>query len=209
MATPEMVDSDYLNIYPQILEVSDRLEKHLKATVQYERIDQIVVRAKGLESFSVKARKGIESGKPKYLHPISDIHDQIGARIVCYYLSDVRAIERQLSKWFRHIERLDKSKERGEKEFGYEGVHYIFALPDEVFASDNQKRQLPKVFELQIKTLFQHAWAQAEHDITYKSVGSWTLREKRQIAFSAAQSWGADQVFEQMNRKLTKRREPS
>jgi ppGpp synthetase/RelA/SpoT-type nucleotidyltranferase len=90
-----------------------------------------------------------------------------------------------------------------ESEFGYIGKHYILAVPDDVYPDDEGEAKLiPKFFELQIKTLFQHAWSEANHDIAYKPVTTLTSLQKRQLAFTAAQAWGADQIFETLSREL-------
>jgi len=58
-------------------------------------------------------------------------------------------------------------------------------------------------FELQIKTLFQHAWSEAEHDLGYKPPVKLTSDQNRGLAFTAAQSWGADQIFNEMYGQTT------
>jgi hypothetical protein len=49
---------------------------------------------------------------------------------------------------------------------------------------------VPEFFELQIMTLFQHAWSEANHDIGYKP-GSvrLDLGAERRLAFTSAQAW--------------------
>ncbi len=84
------------------------------------------------------------------------------------------------------------------KEFGYEGQHYIFFLPEAIIPNSDFKDNLPPFFELQIKTLFQHAWSEAEHDIGYKPTVKMTSDDKRKIAFTAAQAWGADRIFNEL-----------
>lgn len=73
----------------------------------------------------------------------------------------------------------------------------------EVFFED-----FPKFFELQIKTIFQHAWAEAEHDSVYNQFsGSLNRDEKRLIAYVAAQAWGADNSFAVVMEQLELREE--
>jgi ppGpp synthetase/RelA/SpoT-type nucleotidyltranferase len=61
---------------------------------------------------------------------------------------------------------------------------------------------VPEFFELQIKTLFQHAWSEAHHDIGYKAVRPLTSDERRKMAFTAAQAWGVDVIFEDLSQAL-------
>ena len=64
------------------------------------------------------------------------------------------------------------------------------------------RSKIPQFFELQLKTLFQHAWSEAEHDLAYKPSEPLSTLQQRQIAFTAAQAWGADQIFEQLHAEL-------
>ncbi|MHA1279982.1 MAG: GTP pyrophosphokinase, partial [Candidatus Helarchaeota archaeon] len=58
--------------------------------------------------------------------------------------------------------------------------------------------------ELQIKTVYQHAWAAANHDLGYKSEKDLPKDQRRKIAFTAAQSWGADQIFRELAKDIHK-----
>jgi len=53
-----------------------------------------------------------------------------------------------------------------------------------------------------VKTLFQHAWSEAGHDLAYKPATPLSSLQKRQLAFTAAQAWGADQIFDALSREL-------
>jgi len=53
-----------------------------------------------------------------------------------------------------------------------------------------------------VKTLFQHAWSEAEHDLGYKPSGKLTSDQKRRLAFTAAQASGADLIFDEMFQEL-------
>ena len=161
------------------------------------RIDRITARAKDIESFLKKAAKR-ERGKPKYSEPLSQIQDQVGSRIVTFYRSDVEALDSIVKKYFRPIEFKDHIPE-SEWEFGYFGRHYVLIVPSDVVDPQWDQEMVPSFFELQVKTLFQHAWSEAEHDLGYKPGNSpLNLDQKRRLAFTSAQAWGADRVFEEL-----------
>jgi putative GTP pyrophosphokinase len=54
---------------------------------------------------------------------------------------------------------------------------------------------------LQVKTLFEHAWSEAEHDLGYKpGEAPLTPDQKRRLAYTSAQAWGADHIFDELFR---------
>ncbi|MES2861674.1 MAG: hypothetical protein V4701_09385 [Pseudomonadota bacterium] len=163
------------------------------------RIDRVQARAKSPDRFLAKATKE-EEGVRKYLDPISEIQDQIGARIITFYLSDVTAICDHIEKYFRHIEKRSVLPESS-AEFGYFGFHYIIGVPTDVLRDEWTETEVPGFFELQIKTLFQHAWSEANHDLGYKELsGALMPDDKRRMAWASAQAWGADQIFDELHR---------
>jgi ppGpp synthetase/RelA/SpoT-type nucleotidyltranferase len=186
----------------QFLEpVARRLEDHLHNCLKSSaRVDRIVARAKRVDRFLAKATKVREDGSPKYQLPLAEIQDQIAARIVTFYLSDVSRISTEINRFFRPIERKLIVPD-SENEFGYFGQHFILLIPTDVTAG-LEYPDAPEFFELQIKTLFQHAWAEAEHDVGYKPFTKLTSVHKRKIAFTAAQAWGADLIFDELFSEL-------
>lgn len=158
------------------------------------RIDRISARAKSTERFVAKAEKSAD-GKQKYSDPLHEIQDQIGARIITFYVSDIQKVADVVLEYFRPIEEQAIIPD-SESEFGYVGKHFILFIPSEVFDEAVTKYEAPSVFELQIKTLFQHAWSEANHDLGYKPDSPLNSDQKRRIAFTAAQAWGADHIFD-------------
>lgn len=139
-------------------------------------------------------------GTLKYENPFIDIQDIIRARIVVYYLSDVEKIAKCIKDSLGGIEDNDFVSFDDYQKFGYQGRHLIVninkaLIPDSLGIN---KELIPNFFELQIKTLFQHAWSQAEHDLKYKEDSEHNLSfdQKRMLAFAAAQAWGADKIFD-------------
>ena len=192
----ELLRTDYLE------QIAAGLECHLKDLLSdCERIDRITSRAKDTNRFVKKAQKTTSDGRPKYSDPLRQIQDQVGARVITFYLDDVQAISNRIRSYFRHVENQFIQPEK-EKEFGYVGEHFILFLPLDVVPEAPEGVILPQFFELQVKTLFQHAWSEAEHDLGYKSPAPLSQLQKRKMAFTAAQSWGADQIFNELCNEL-------
>lgn len=185
-----------------LVPLAARIEDHLKNLLgSFARVDRISARAKSVDRFLGKAAK-LENGKPKYEDPLNQIQDQVGARIVTFYASDVERIRLEIEKYFKYIE-SQKIVPESEKEFGYEGRHFILFVPEALIDDTVSRDESVELFELQIKTLFQHAWSEAEHDLGYKPSVKLTSDQNRRLAFTAAQAWGADQIFDEMFRQIT------
>lgn len=187
---------------------SKKLDSYFKELLEgVERIDNICTRAKSLDRFLTKAQKlDEEKNKLKYIEPLEEIQDQVGARIVVFYLSDVKRISEIIKTRFAYLENSKKEPD-SDKEFGYFGEHFILPMPTDV--TDGLPTYSNNLFELQIKTLFQHAWSEAEHDTSYKAPAKMTKEEKRYMALTSANAWSADKIFDQFFKSITSRSEGS
>lgn len=190
------VEAQYRARYETVLfPIADKLANLLQEIFAGQpRIDRISTRPKSVERFMGKANAE-KDGKAKYEDPLHQIQDQIGARIITFYKDDVHRISEEVQRYFHAIESKDMLPEN-EWEFGYFGNHHILMLQKDLIDPSFDKNLVPYCFELQIKTLFQHAWSEANHDLGYKP-GQQPLAsdELRQLAFTSAQAWGADRVF--------------
>ena len=166
------------------------------------RIDRISARAKSVERFLTKATAN-RGDAPKYDEPMEQIQDQVGARIVVLFRQDVDAVSRRMEEFLRYVESREVEP-AADYEFSYFGRHYISLLPDDVLDPTWPRDLVPGFFELQIKTVFQHAWSEASHDIAYKPMlGELTPHDKRALAFASAQAWGADNAFQEILANLS------
>jgi putative GTP pyrophosphokinase len=176
--------------------IAESIERDIKENLKKsQRIDRVAGRAKAISSFIKKARK-IENGSKKYSDSINQIQDQIGVRIIVLYSDDVDKISKKIENYYKPVERHKYVPDSHDK-FGYEGKHYIMMIPDHLLIEFSGCKY-PKFFELQIKTIFQHAWSEAEHDLGYKPNNALEFEEKRKLAFTAAQAWGADHMFNEL-----------
>jgi ppGpp synthetase/RelA/SpoT-type nucleotidyltranferase len=129
-------------------------------------------RIKDPGSFELKAaraRGGDET--PRYLRPLSAIHDQVALRVVVLH-SGLLTLARDLIQAELVVEdHEDKSFEHSERRsFGYRGIH-LSTRPVEVGVPRPDHREcgtLDRV-EIQVRTQAQHAWAEVEHRLRYKN----------------------------------------
>ena len=185
----------YSSLIPTYELVKNQIVSDLQDSLENAaNIDRIYGRVKETSHFIEKAKT--KNGKVlKFKDPIHDITDQIGIRVITYYRDDVNLIKGVVEHNHNFIERDEKKKK--ENEFGYEAVHYIAEIPS--FIVQQLNVQIPiHFFELQICTLFQHAWAEANHDIMYKNGSHLTKEERKKLNWAAAQAWGTDRIFSEV-----------
>ena len=202
MTTTDAEEYDALRrdvLSPVADKLADLIRDHLR---DVRHIDRVSARAKDTERYRAKALKVNEDGSLKYNDPLHQIQDLIGVRVTVLFLSDVEVVSRTLKRYFRHIEEQVKFPEH-EWEFGYFGKHFVFALPSEAIPSEVPIEGAVEFFELQIKTLFQHAWSEANHDLGYKPRDQLTVDQQRLLAYASAQAWGADRVFDELASTLS------
>jgi len=128
-------------------------------------VSQVSSRVKTLPSVRAKMRD------KKYKRPQTELTDSIGLRVLTYYGSDVDDVARALASNLRvnKSRSVDKRTSLGLREFGYRSVHLVAKL-DSQRARDPRLQALSRHwFEIQIRSLLEHAWAAIEHEIAYKS----------------------------------------
>jgi putative GTP pyrophosphokinase len=96
--------------------------------------------------------------------PVNDI---VAIRVVCPFLGDLAVAEKLLSERFEVMEVERKGSERSFREFGYESIHLLVRIPDELmpFCPHIDRN----VLEIQLRTILQEAWAEVEHELVYKA----------------------------------------
>jgi putative GTP pyrophosphokinase len=157
--------------YELLADVAKRLLKET-LTVSSIRAHSIEARAKSVESFGKKAAKPSEGdpSKPRYCDPLSDITDLAGVRVIAFLLRNVEQVCALVEREFTVHERADKSAELlDEGKLGYQSIHFLVEMHPNRTRLPEYQRYKGILFEIQVRTLLQHAWAEMEHDIQYKS----------------------------------------
>ena len=150
--------------------LADILDQILKAAnISVNSVDH---RGKEPESFGDKAATPSENNpeEPKYWNPLQDITDLAGVRIITFFPRDVANIRECIRGEFEVFEHIEFSQRllQGER-FGYQSDHYLVKLNSKRTALTEYGTFRDLVAEIQVRTILQHAWAEIEHDIQYKS----------------------------------------
>jgi ppGpp synthetase/RelA/SpoT-type nucleotidyltranferase len=128
---------------------------------------------------------------------LTDVTDLAGIRIITFFDDDVGKIADITEKEFQ----IDKEKSVDKKatldpdRFGYISLHYIVKLPPSRTSLIEYQR-FPDLFaEIQIRSILQHAWAEIEHDLGYKTKLGIPKQIQRRFSRLAGLLELADQEF--------------
>lgn len=166
--------SDYLKVFNFYEELAQAKSRIVEEAINKRKVQVLSVqaRAKRADSFERKAAKPAvnDPESPKYTDPIKQITDLSAIRIITFFPRTIHEIDEILREEFEIIEYFDKSKDLHEDEkFGYQSVHYLVKLNNERSKLSEYQRFSDAITEVQVRTVLQHAWAEIEHDIQYKS----------------------------------------
>ncbi len=146
---------------------SSKMNILLKELVEQECISyhSIVSRVKEKNSLDKK----IEN-KDKYEN-LNEVTDIVGCRIITYFEDDVEKIVDLIEKEFTIDKEnsIDKKKILDPEKFGYLSYHIVCTINAQRGKLIEYQNYKEIKFEIQIRTILQHAWAEIEHDIGYKT----------------------------------------
>jgi putative GTP pyrophosphokinase len=181
--------------------VCERLDRMVQDALEIAHIDRVAFRVKDSVSFANKALNCNDDGSPKYDAPFRQIEDQVAGRVIVFFRSDLATAHDCLVNVFGPVE-ITRKEPAGPGEFGYESDHFVFSIPEHVRPDEWKERfDFPSTFEMQVRTLFQHAWAEPQHDIGYKG-RELSDDTKRELAWIAASAWGADTTLDRLERRI-------
>ncbi|MEV4619695.1 hypothetical protein AB0J74_13415 [Asanoa sp. NPDC049573] len=155
-------------------------------------IHSIEVRAKAPDSVYAKIRR------KGYKDPASQMTDILGARVITSFSGDIEDVVTRLKSKFDVDDKnsIDKRRALGVSQFGYRSVHLVLAIhkPAEI-GPVSELLSRTKV-EVQVRTIIEHAWAEAEHFLRYKSGIEWPENLKRRFNAAAATLEMVDREFD-------------
>ena len=146
---------DVMNI---ILGSIDELRANMTAEFSSDPVEHCLGRIKSEDSMREKCRR---QNLPETTESaLTLIHDAIGIRVVCAFISDVYSVR-------DHLRNMDKVEVVQEKDYikqskpnGYRSLHMILKYDSKYYV------------EIQLRTISMDTWAALEHHIHYKKTAS-------------------------------------
>ena len=187
----EAILQEYQDNLPRFREVEQEVKDMLQKTFREAGLEVASVESRIKTYNSLAGKLALKGQKYKGLADITDI---LGLRIITFYIDDVdkvaSAVERMFTiDWENSV---DKRKIQNTDSFGYLSLHYICSIPG-----------FPFRFEIQMRTLLQHAWANMNHDTGYKSGVEIPRRYMRSMSRLAGMLELVDEEFSKIRNELT------
>lgn len=174
--------------------LTDELHAYLGRRLAHARLPgefELRKRTKGLQSARDKmVRKGYES--------IEDLTDLTGVRIIVSFETDVSSYTTAVMEIMGGDIHVARWPARDTHSFWYESTHLEGTMSDELALRLGNPDFARLPFEIQVRSIFQHAWADAEHGLGYKGSTTLPWHIQRIFAQLAALTEVSDQLLNEI-----------
>ena len=150
---------------PKYKELGGLVSSFIKSTItECEILPEVSYRTKELLSIVKKIKKKLREKDYSYSH----LNDKLGIRIICTFQSEMDTIDAYLHKYFKILKVERKKDTLDVKTLDYISNHYDACIKTSVKQFNKNGDLKDLVFEIQVRTLNQHAWANTSHSLSYK-----------------------------------------
>ncbi|RUM91348.1 MAG: GTP pyrophosphokinase [Thiomicrospira sp.] len=172
----------------------------LESLLQLHNVDYLTVTGRVKDKNSIKEK----IKRKTYTEPKEQLTDLSGVRIIAYFESDVDQIASIIENSFEVVTEhsLPKNHLLETNQIGYRSIHYVCKL-------GSNREGLPEfsglkglMFEFQIRTVLQHAWAELAHDRNYKFSGKLPKDIERKLYLYAGMLEIADKGFDELSSEI-------
>lgn len=194
----------YDSYNPYFTEIMKRIVSVLQEKVHLSAQPTYKSRVKSFNSYYKKILR-LKSDKLSQTQSIIYLTDIMGIRMICAFLEDINIAVEQLKSIFDIKEVEIKGADKSFSEFGYESIHVLIKIPDELkpeLKDEFKNLAAPSdelLCEIQIRTILQDAWAEVEHELIYKTEFSpFDAPLRRKLASLNASLTLADITFQEI-----------
>lgn len=179
--------------------LGERTVAFLKSEIpKHELLPEISFRTKELLSI-VKKLKRKQKEKDYAYH---DLKDKLGIRIICSFSSDLEIIDNILKKNFEIIKAEYKKEELEYDKLDYTSNHYDVKVKTDKIYFESPDLYKDYVYEIQVRSINQHAWSSSSHILTYKRDAEIPKKLQRKVYRLLSLYEIADDEFSAVNREL-------
>lgn len=192
-----IIESYFSNIY-KYQQLGEQVTHALKTILQEKNISVLAIkyRVKSLDSFLEKIHR------KNYQDPFREMEDICGIRIIYHFTSDIKKIDEMIQQEFEIKDIINKTNENTPTQFGYRSHHYIAQIKKEWLNTPHFRGLQDIKFEIQIRTVLMHAWAEIEHKLAYKKFEHMPTQFRRKFSLLSAKLEEADEQFEELMKKI-------
>ncbi|XUM21334.1 GTP pyrophosphokinase [Bradyrhizobium oligotrophicum S58] len=172
----------------------------LENVLTRNRIDylSVVGRTKDASSAEEKIRR------KKYNQPQVELTDLSGIRIITFLETQVKAISEVIRSAFEVDEKnsLDRSTSLGDDKIGYRSTHFVCSLGANRKGLLEYESLSELKFEIQVRTVLQHAWAELAHDRSFKLGTGLPTKIQRKLNLYSGMLELVDGAFDDIAREV-------
>ncbi|MCR5759580.1 MAG: hypothetical protein K6G39_04415 [Bacteroidales bacterium] len=194
--------AQYDSLLPIYTKMADIIPERLKGFFDEAGIIVAAVEHRVKARESLAGKLALKGGKYR---DIFDITDLVGIRVITFYTDDVDKVASVLERLYEidWDNSIDKRKAHEIDSFGYLSLHYICSIPESAYF-DKDHPEVNKIrFEVQMRTVLQHAWANMNHDTGYKTGVEIPKVYKRNMSRLAGMLELVDDEFSRIRREIT------
>lgn len=198
--------SDFSAYFQENFKKMDSLSKITHGLVEN------ILRQNGIETLAISSRtKDLNSclekiSRKSYRDPVAQMTDVVGIRVILYFEHQVQPVSDLIKEIFEVDEKnsFDQSRKLGHDRIGYRSNHFVCRLGKKRRHLDEYKDIYDIKFEIQVRTILQHAWAELAHDRSYKFSDGLPQEIQREINLYAGLLEISDKAFSRIVKDIDK-----
>lgn len=187
---------------------------HERLTESVVTIIESLLKSKGVDYLSVSGRTKEKKSalekitRKKYKVPSKEMTDLSGIRIIVFIESDVKKVSEIIEEAFKIDEEnsSNQDKKLSVDRIGYRSVHFVCDIGNDRATLPENEGLKDLKFELQVRTILQHAWAELAHDNSYKFKEGLRPDLNRRLYLYAGMLEVADRGLSELSQEVTEYR---